>query len=234
MLHHIKLLVFDLDYLIFDCSSLKVRALRQSLISFADTIPQSVRLPDELDAEEGYRAHGFRWPQFLEIGLGEERLWQLEQAYSIHEERFLEAGVGQLYPGVEQFLLGCRRADIQVALGAEASREYLLAVSDQHRLDNVFGIALCTEEFGVGSADEMLEEIMHHAEVHPSETVVLGTRPAFFQSAHNLDLLTIGCGWGIHKHDGLAEADLQSLTLKSLPSAIVEADRLSAQYLRDE
>ena len=46
MLNHLKLLVWDLDYLVFDCSALKVRALRQSLIALADLIPHSVRLPD--------------------------------------------------------------------------------------------------------------------------------------------------------------------------------------------
>ena len=53
MLNHLKLLVWDLDYLVFDCSELKVTALRQSLIALADSIPHSVRLPDAIDAEGG-------------------------------------------------------------------------------------------------------------------------------------------------------------------------------------
>jgi phosphoglycolate phosphatase-like HAD superfamily hydrolase len=230
MFRHIRLLLFDLDYLIFDCSGLKVRALRQSLISFADAIPQNIRLPDAMDAEEGYRDHGFRWTQFLEIGLGEERLSELQLAYRIHEDRFLEAGVGEIYPGIYELLERCRESGLELALGAEATRDYLLEVSDRHRLDHMFGIALCTEEFGVGGTDEMIEEIMRHHEVNPSETVVLGTRPAFFQSAHNLDLVTVGCGWGLHQHDRLAEADFKALTMASLQTALQEADRLAARY----
>ncbi len=230
MLRHIRLLVLDLDYLIFDCSMLKVRALRQSLISFADNIPQSVRLPDHMDVEEGYRIHGFRWLQFLEIGLGEERLAELQHAYRIHEDRLVNAGAGQVFPGMTESLASLRRNNVMLALGADASRDYLLAVCDRHELEGVFDIALCTEEFGVGSSDEMIEEIMHHAEVNPSETLVLGTRPSFFEAAHNLDVLTIGCGWGIHQHDGLADADLQSLTLAQIFPAIQRADELAAQY----
>ena len=230
MLRHIRLLVLDLDYVIFDCSMLKVRALRQSLISFAEAIPQSVRLPDHMDVEEGYRMHGFRWIQFLEIGLGEERLAELQHAYCINEDRLVEAGAGQMFPGVTESLCGFRRNNVMLALGADASRDYLLSVSDSHHLEGLFDISLCTEEFGVGSTDEMLEEIMHLAEVNPSETLVLGTRPSAFQAAHNLDVLTIGCGWGIHQHDGLADADLQSLTLAQIFPAIQRADGLAAKY----
>jgi len=230
MLRHIRLLVFDLDYVIFDCSALKIRALRQSLISFADAIPQNVRLPDTMDAEEGYRDHGFRWTQFVEIGLTEERLSELQQVYRIQENRLLEAGVGQIYPGLQEVLEVCRQSGLLLALGAESSRDYLLAVSDRHGLGRIFQISLCTEEFGVGSADEMLEEVMHYNEVNPSETVVLGTRPALFQSAHNLDLVTVGCGWGLHQHDRLGEADSQAPTLGRLIAALQEADRVAARY----
>jgi len=228
---HTRLLVFDLDYLVFDCSPVKIQALRQSLIAFAESIPQSVRLPDAIDAEEGYRDHGFRWTQFLEIGLDEERLSELQRVYSIQEERLLDSGAGRVFPGLTELLEQCRRHGLQLAIGADASRDYLMAVSDRHRLHDLFSLALCTEEFGVGSTDEMLAEIIHHHEVNPSETVVLATRAAMFQAAHRLDVVTIGCGWGIHRHDGLAEADFRSLTLSALEPALEEADDLSSRYL---
>ena len=228
---HIRLLIFDLDYLVFDCASLKIQALRRSLIAFADNIPQNTRLPDPIDAEEGYREHGFRWIQFLEIGLDEERLAELQSVYHIQEARLLEAGEGRIFPGVGPFLERCRERGFSLALGADTSRDYLLAVSDRHGLDDVFSPALCTEEFGVGSADEMLAEVMHHHEVNPSETVMLATRPATFQAAHRLDVVTVGCGWGTLKHDALGEADLKALTLSGLGAALSEADELSTRYL---
>ena len=231
MLDHIQLLVFDLDYLIFDCALLKVRALRQSLISFADTIPQDIRLPDAMDAEEGYLMHGFRWTQFLDIGLDEERLAEFQPVYRINEDRLLEAGAGQIYPGVLDELANLRSNKLMLALGAEASREYLLSVSDRYDFAALFDIALCTQEFGVGGTDEMLEEIMRQCEVNRSETVVLGTRPTFFEAAHNLNAMAVGCGWGIHHHGGLGNADLQSLTLSTLVPAIHKADELSTQSI---
>ena len=106
-----------------------------------------------------------------------------------------------------------------------------MTVSERHQLEDLFEISLCTEEFGVGSADEMLDEIMHHAEVNPSETLVLGTRTPFFEAAHDLDVLTVGCGWGIQTHSGLEEADFQALTLAQLYPVIRKADELSTQYL---
>jgi phosphoglycolate phosphatase-like HAD superfamily hydrolase len=190
-----------------------------------------VRLPDAVDVEDGFLMHGFRWTQFLDIGLDEEQLSDLQRAYGIHENRLIEAGVGQLYPGVIDFAARCRQEGVAMALGAEASRDYMLAVNDRHQLEDMFEISLCTEEFGVGSGDEMLQEIMHHAEVNPSETLVLGTRSSFFQSAHNQDILTTGCGWGIRRHDGLQDADLQALTLAQLFPTIQKADELAAQYL---
>lgn len=220
----------DLDYVVFDCAALKVQALRHSLISLADSIPQNVRLPDVADAEEGFRDHGFRWPRHLEIGLDEEGLEHLQQAYELNQDRLIESGVGKVFPGIREFIMECRKSGISVALGADASRDYLLSVTERQQLDPLFDIALCTEEFGVGSADEMFDEIMHHAEVNSSETLVLGTRPRFFQAAHNLDLLTIGCGWGVRQHGGLMEADLQALTLSQLASALQKADALASRY----
>ncbi len=231
MLRHIRLLVLDLDYLVFDCSRLKVQSLRQSLISFADTIPLSARLPDAADIEDGYLTHGFRWPLFVELGLNEEQHEDLRHAYAIHEERLINSGAGQLYPGVSDFLSRCRQEGVALALGAEASRDYLLTVTERYHLEDVFEMSLCTEEFGVGSCDEMLDEIMHHAEVNPSECAVLGTLPSHFRAAHDLELVTIGCGWGIRQHGGLHDADLQALTVAQLYPALRKADELSAQYM---
>jgi phosphoglycolate phosphatase-like HAD superfamily hydrolase len=230
VLQHIRLLILDLDYVVFDCTLLKVQALRQSLIALADTIPPSVRLPDGTDAEEGFREHGFRWLRHLEIGLDEEGLKHLQQAYGSHESRLIESGIGRIHRGIEAFLVHCRQLNAAVALGADASRDYLIRVTERHQLDNLFQIALCTEEFGVGSTGEMLDEIMRQAEVNPSETLVLGTRPHCFQAAHGLDVLTIGCGWGIRQQEALAEADLQSLTLAQLYPALQKADSLASHY----
>lgn len=230
MLQHIRLLVMDLDYVAFDCSLLKAQALRQSLISMADAIPQNVRLPDAVDAEDGYREHGPRWIQHLEIGLNEEGLEDLQRVYALNESRLVQAGSGSAYPGIAEFAAACRESGIALALGAEASRDYLLSVSDRSPFDSLFEITLCTEEFGVGRAEEMVGEIMHHAEVNPSETIVLGTRPQYFQAAHNLDVLTIGCGWGLRRHTGLAEADLQSITMQQLIPALQKADELASRY----
>lgn len=229
MLRHIHLLILDLDYLVFDCARLKVQALRQSLISLAETIPQSVRLPDMVDAEEGFRDHGFRWTRFLEIGLDETNLDHLQQAYALNERRLAAAGAGSIFPGVAEFVAHCTGEEIAVALGADASREYLVSVIDRHQIDSLFGLTLCTEEFGAGSADEMLDAILHYSEVNPSEALLLATRPQFFHSARNLDIPTIGCGWGVRGHDGLAEADMQVLTLDQLYPAMQQADALASR-----
>jgi phosphoglycolate phosphatase-like HAD superfamily hydrolase len=231
VLRHIRLLILDLDYLIFDCAALKVKALRESLISFADAIPHDVRLPDAMDAEEEFRDHGRHWTQELQLGLDDASMIQLQSDYRIHEERLVSAGAGRIYPGLTGLLAQCRQNGVSAAIGAEASRDYLMVVSDRHDLDNLFEMVYCAEEFGKGSADEMIDEIMSRAEVNRSETLVLGTRPGFFESAHNLDILTIGCGWGLQCHDALGAADLQTPTISQVYPAIVKADGLAAQYL---
>jgi len=136
VLRHIRLLILDLDYLVFDCAALKVKALRESLISFADAIPHDVRLPDSVDVEEGFRDHGCRWTQALQIGLDEEILARLQSSYRLHEERLATAGAGCIYPGLQEFLVRGCQSGASAAVGAEASRDYLLAVSDRHGLDD--------------------------------------------------------------------------------------------------
>lgn len=229
MWRQIQLLIFDLDYLIFDCAALRAKALRNSLVSFADEIPHDMRIPTDYDAEEGFRDHGCGWPQSLQIGLDEANLQRLLHAYRIHEGRLVTAGAGKIYPGIPELLARCRESGAALALGAEASRDYLLAVSDRHSLDDHFEWAFCTEEFGMGSAAEMFEEIMGRAEVNPSETVMLGTRPGFFEAARAVDVLSIGCGWGIHNHEPLGAADLQSLSLSTIYHTIEKADALAAR-----
>jgi phosphoglycolate phosphatase-like HAD superfamily hydrolase len=166
----------------------------------------------------------------VEIGLNEERLGDVQQAYGIHESRLIQSGAGKMFPGIEEFIAGCRRENLEIALGAEASREYLIAVTERHNLDRCFDIMFCTEEFGIGSTQEMLGDIMYQAEVNPSEVLVLGTRPQFFEAARNLGILTIGCAWGLRRHDGLVDADLQSVSLAQLSAAIQKADYMASQY----
>lgn len=229
MLQHIRLLILDLDYLVFDCAFLKVNALKECLAALDETVSLQVQLPDSVSVEEHYRDHGFRWIRHLEIGLDEEGRKHLEQTYAILETRMINSGMGRIHSGIEEFIVKCRQADLAVSLGADAQRDYMLAVIDRHELDSLFQFAICTEEFGAGDAPEMLEEIMHQAEVNPSETLALSTRPHFFRSANSVDVRTIGCGWGISNHDYLADADMQSLTLELLFSAIKKADDLAFQ-----
>jgi phosphoglycolate phosphatase-like HAD superfamily hydrolase len=231
VLRQIRLLIFDLDYLVYDCAALKLRALRESLIPYADAIPHDVGLPDAADVEEGFRELGCRWTQSLQIGLDADRMAQLHSACCSHEERLADAGAGKLFSGVPELISYCHRSGAATVLGAEASREYLLAVSDRHGLDQLFDLAFCTEEFGSGREDEMLDEIMSRAQVHWSETLVLGTRPGSFRSARDLDLRTLGCGWGLQRREALEEADLQSRTLPDAYEAIRQADDLAAREL---
>ena len=201
------------------------------MISLAETIPHDINLPGPAEAEEGYCNHGRRWVRNLEMGLDEEKLDDLEQAYAVQEIRLLEAGRGRLIPGIQDFIAQCRSMNLATALGADADRNYLVGVADRYELDRLFQFMLCTEEFGQGGADEMLEEIMRQAEVNPSETLVLATRPDYFQAARSLDVLTIGCGWGIHQHDALTQADMQSLILSQLFPVIEKADALAMHNL---
>ncbi len=228
MLRRLRLLVFDLDYLVFDCAALKERSLRLSLIPFAEQIPQNTRLPDAIDIEEGYRVLGSRWVRSLDLGLDQVHLQALEEAFRVHETQSVEGGGGHIFPGISEVVAAARREHLTVALGAESSREYLMSVYDRHHLDELFDMAYCAEEYGSGSTDEMLEEIMNHAEVHPSETLLLGTRPFCFEAGRNLDVQSVGCGWGIRSHEGLESADFNVLAIDQLYPLIRQADAMSA------
>jgi len=229
VLRHIRLLVFDLDYVVFDSAALKITALRQSLVCLADAIPHSAKLPDAADAEESFRDYGYRWVEHLDLGLPEPAS-PLAEAYRIHERRLIEAGAGRIYPALVPLLSDWRTADIELALGADATRDYLLDVSDRHKLDDTFGIALCSEEFGMGSVDEMLEEIMRLAQVNRSETIVLGTRPEYLRAARDLDLVTIACGWGLQNRESVAVADFRALAPAEVQPAILRTDERAMRY----
>jgi phosphoglycolate phosphatase-like HAD superfamily hydrolase len=227
VLRHIRLLIFDLDYTVFDCAQLKAMALRQGLIALADLIPQDMPLPGIEDAESGFLEHGPLWIRNLEIGLNEQNLADLERAYTLHESRLIDSGHGKLFPGVVETLTRYRKSEVTLALGADASRDYLISVMERYQLDGFFQAALCTQEFGMGAADEMLMEIMRLAEVNPSETLMLGTRTSTFQAARALDIQTVGCGWGLRRTAGLREADFQSNSLEELAAVLEQADSLA-------
>ncbi len=227
MLQHIQLIILDLDYVVFDCAKLKLQSLRQSLISLADIIPPDVRLPDEVDVGEAFQQHGLQWLDNLELGFDEENLDALRQSYVLNESRLVAAGVGSVFPGLRSFIQEYREKGIAVALGAEATRDYLVAVSERHQLEEMFQISLCTEEYGSGGSEEMLEEIIHFTEVNPSEALVLGARPRLFEAAHNLEMLAIECGWGVRQPSG--DADIQAPIIAQLNSAIVKADQLASE-----
>ena len=231
MFQHLRLLILDLDYVVFDCALLKAQALKQCMAALDESFSLDVELPDAMNVEAQFLNHGFRWTHHFEVGLDDEGQERLEQTYAIYETRMIHSGLGRIHTGIEEFIVQCRQSNLAVALGADARREYMLAVMDRFELDSLFQFALCTEEFGSGDAVEMLEEITRQAEVNPSETLALGTRPHYFQSANSVDIRTVGCGWGIGNHDGLAGADMQSSNLKRLFPAIKKADSLAFQRM---
>ena len=96
MLNQIRLVVFDLDYLIFDCAEVKIRALREGLVSLDEDIPHSALLPDVVVVEEGFRDHGSRWVSQLDMGLNEAALDRLQTNYRMHEERLVSEGMGRI------------------------------------------------------------------------------------------------------------------------------------------
>jgi len=214
--------VFDLDYLVFDSSNIKAVALRKSLVSLADQIPLAARLPDSTDILDGFLENGLHWLERLEIGIGDPT--ELHRTYAVQEARLLEGGAGRIYPGILETLQRLRQEGVQLSLGAETSREYLLRVSDLHQLDRQFDSAFCTEEFGLGSSEEMIQELMQHHEVQPSETIVLGTRPAYFESARYLDVRSIACTWGISDQRILPGADYRAQTVSALWQLWQEVD----------
>ena len=101
MYQRIRLLVFDLDYLVFDCSPIKTQALRQRLISLAEAIPHNASLPDESNVQESFINQGISWIDRLELGLDQDAMSTLQKACSIHENRLIESGAGALYAGLE-------------------------------------------------------------------------------------------------------------------------------------
>ncbi len=230
MLRQIRCLVFDLDYLVFDCAALKERTLRQSLLSFSDQIPQDMKLPDAADIEAGFRELGSHWVRALEIGLDEQQLKELERTYRIQETPLIASGIGGFFHGVRDLIACCVREGLSTVLGAESSRDHLMSVFDRHDMERLFEIAVCSEEYGMGGTDEMLAEIMRHAEVNPSETLILGTRPHYFEAGHNLDIRGIGCGWGLSQSESFAGADYQSLSIEHLIPMIRQADASAASY----
>ena len=229
MLRHIRLLVLDLDYLVFDGRALKLKALRQSLVAFADTIPQIARLPDEVDLEEAYLQHGRRWLEYLDLGLQDDLLGSVKDAYRVYEDRLIQAGNGNVFAGIPELLDFARRNGIGLALGADSGRDYLLDVSDNLDLSDTFAVSLCTEEFGKGNIEEMLQEALILAEVNRSEAVVLGIRSEYFQAARDLDMVSIGCGWGIRRQEALREADQRAATPEEIPRILRILDEHAAR-----
>jgi phosphoglycolate phosphatase-like HAD superfamily hydrolase len=230
VLRHIRCLILDLDYLVFSASALKLKALRQSLVAFAEAIPQSARLPDEMDLEEAYLQHGLRWLELLDLGLGDDLLASLKEAYRVYESRLIQAGHGEIYPGIPQLLGPLRQSGISLALGADSGRDYLLDVSDRYQLSDLFEFELSTSEFGKGNIAEMLQETLLLAEVNRSEAVVLGTRADYFQAARDLDMVSIGCGWGIRNHECLQAADQKALVPSDLVEVLSVLDAQAARF----
>ncbi len=228
MLEKIRLLIFDLDYVIFDCAALKTRVLRHCLLQFADQIPTDARLPDSVDIEDSYLEAGHEWLSSMHLGLDEAGQLELVRNYLLEESRYLEAGGGLLFHGIRDFIAGCRKSGLILGLGADSGRDYLMSVSDRLVLDQIFDLSLCTAEYGGGSFEEMFEDLMQQAEVLPSETLILGTRSLYFDAARILNISSIGCGWGLQQKRDFSAAVFESPTLAHLVPLIRQADAIAS------
>jgi phosphoglycolate phosphatase-like HAD superfamily hydrolase len=228
LLDKIRLLIFDLDYLVFDCAALKLRALRHCLLEFADQIPTDARLPDSVDIEECCMAAGHKWVSSMPLGLDESGQIELAECYLLEESRHLESGAGVLFPGIRDLFSGCRDSGLILGLGADSRRDYLMSVSDRLGLDQVFEVSLCTEEYGSGRTEEMFEDILQQVEVLPSEAIILGTRSPYFEAARGMNIPSIGCGWGLQQKKDFSAAVYESPSLAHLVPLIRQADAIAA------
>jgi phosphoglycolate phosphatase-like HAD superfamily hydrolase len=221
---HVRLLVLDLEHVVFDAIPLKLGAVRRAILPVADDIPHSVCLPDGADLEEAYASRGWRWFEAVQLGLPKERLLALEPIVRA-EARFLASGeAGRIYPGVMETLGVCRQAGLLLALGADCDRDFMLAVSDRHGFDGVFNFMACAEDYGIGGFSELLEDVAERLEVHASECVYLGTRGVCIEEALALGVATLGCRWGLHCSAVIDCANGQAERPDQLPGLLQEID----------
>ena len=224
MLRRIRLIITDLDQTLFDSHELKLRAFRHALATLSDSIRHDVRLPDAIDLEEVYLGYGHSWPDHVDVGLDDSAALDVGRMCREHMVSFVESGSGRLQPGVLEYLLSCREEGAVLAIGAEAHREYLLAVSDRFGLSDAFECSLCTGEYGTGGADEMLEDALSRCEALAGETVYVGTRPDTLEAARFLGITALVGAWGLHGEGMQGREEPRAADVQALAALIAGID----------
>ncbi len=204
-----ELIIFDIDGVLFNSKNLVLESVYRTIRDFEGELRDRIlRLPDREKILSGV---GFSNEQFIDnLGLelsGEERDYFRDRLIS-NEIELMEKG--ELFGGVKK-ILDDLKGKIKLAIGSGCKREYLISFLENFDLEYYFDISICSDDVIGGEKKYIIQTIIEHQEVLPSETLYVGDTYSDYIASLNTGIDFVGVLWGYGvREDFPKEVDLIS------------------------
>jgi phosphoglycolate phosphatase len=194
MKNRFDLLIFDWDGTLMDSIGWIVHCLQTAAAQLGCPIPAPEAAKDVIGLSI-VRAMDTLFPE-----AGPELREQLVRAYS-QEYASRTLGPGDLFAGVRDMLEELNGAGYRLAVATGKTRAGLQKALQATGTESLFHVTRAADETASKPDPLMLLEIMHHAEIAPGHTLMVGDSIHDLQMAQNAQISAIGVCCGAHSEE---------------------------------
>ncbi len=215
-----ELFIFDIDGVLFNSESLVIEAVFKAVIDFEKESGYRLRLPSREKILSGVGLPNDLFIENLGLNVSDEEKDLFKNLLIASEVSLMKNGKGNLCPGMKDVLEYLYNSGKKLAIGSGCKREYLISFLETFSLEDFFEISICGDDIAGRDKKEILEMVLEHQEMFPSEAVYIGDTVSDYFSAKALNVDFIGVLWGYGKREDFPEGVELVSTLDELKNLL--------------
>ncbi len=215
-----ELFIFDIDGVLFNSKDLVLEAVFRAVVDFEREVGKRLEFPPRERILSGVGLPNDLFIENLGLNVLDDEKDLFKNLLISSEVSLMKNGKGNLFPGMRDILEDLNSRGKKLAIGSGCKREYLISFLETFSLEDFFEISICGDDIAGGDKREILEIILEHQEMFPSEAVYIGDTVSDYLSSKTLNVDFIGVLWGYGKKEEFpGEAELVS-TLDELKNLL--------------
>ncbi len=198
-----KLLIFDWDGTLMNSIEFIVYCVEEAAQDIDMPVPDEAEIQNIIGL--GLKdAFAMLWPE------GTDKQRDLLAA-SYREHFFVQEDSSALYPGVVDTLEHCLDLGFQLAVATGKSRRGLDYALEKSGLGKYFVATRCADETESKPHPLMLNELLTHCDLAPSQALMIGDTEYDVMMAHSAQMGAIAVTYGVHHRQRLADCSPKHL-----------------------
>ncbi|HEU4965159.1 MAG TPA: HAD hydrolase-like protein [Bacilli bacterium] len=213
-------ILFDIDGTLYQTEKVALPAFRQTFDQLRD---QNLFHGDTPADDKLTGVFGMTIPEVWETLLPDGDMDTRDKANELfaHAElSLMEAGKGELYPGVREALAALHNQNIRLYTCSNGEQRYVETVIRTQHLTPLFTKLYSAGAYKTEEKAELVARILQDQNLSPDTVVMVGDRKSDILAGNRNRVLTIGCDFGFASADELRDASIKIDQFDQLQAAL--------------